>query len=76
MFSTSNARTLQYQLNRIEAKLDALLQQADIPPPPDRLTTEVKHLLAENQPIAAIKLVRTTTGMGLAEAKAWIAAIK
>lgn len=76
MFSNTNARTLQYQLNRIEAKLDALLQQADITPPPDRLTTEVNHLLADNQPIAAIKLVRTTTGMGLVEAKDWIAALK
>jgi ribosomal protein L7/L12 len=77
MFSASdNSLSLRYQLNRVEAKLDLLLRQAGLALPADPLDTEVRHLLRTNQNIAAIKLVRQTTGMGLREAKEWVESIK
>jgi ribosomal protein L7/L12 len=76
MFSSPRySPSLQYQLNRIEAKLDLLLNQAGLKLPVDPLTIEVKNLLRCNQKIAAVKLVRQTTGMGLKEAKDWVEAI-
>lgn len=44
---------------------------ADSDVAPD-LAAEVDELLARNQKIAAIKLVRERTGMGLKEAKDWV----
>jgi ribosomal protein L7/L12 len=77
MFSASdNSLSLRYQLNRVEAKLDLLLRQAGLTIPADPLDTEVRNLLRANQNIAAIKLVRQTTGMGLREAKEWVESIK
>jgi ribosomal protein L7/L12 len=75
MSATLDSFALQHQLNRIEAKLDLLLQQAGLEPPVDPLTLEVKQLLRANQTIAAVKLVRQTTGMGLKAAKDWVGAI-
>jgi ribosomal protein L7/L12 len=73
MFSASdNSLSLRYQLNRVEAKLDLLLRQAGLALPVDPLDTEVKNLLRANQNIAAIRLVRQTTGMGLKDAKDWV----
>lgn len=57
-------------LRRIERKLDALLKHQDVPPLP-AMSDEVKRL-ARDPPakIAALKLHREETGLGLAEAKA------
>ena len=38
----------------------------------DGLDDEVRALMAKGEKIAAIKLVRERTGMGLAEAKGWV----
>jgi ribosomal protein L7/L12 len=71
MFSNDNSG-LKYQLDRIEAKLDLLLRHAGIEVPVDALELEVRALVQANQSIAALKLVRSRTGMGLKEAKDWI----
>jgi ribosomal protein L7/L12 len=71
MFSKDDSG-LNYQLDRIEAKLDLLLRQAGIEVPVDALEMEVRALVQANQSIAALKLVRSRTGMGLKEAKDWI----
>jgi ribosomal protein L7/L12 len=60
----------------MEAKLDLLLNHAGLSLPVDPLTIEVKNLLRNRQQIAAIKLVRETTGMGLKEAKDWVEALE
>jgi ribosomal protein L7/L12 len=73
MFSTgSDDSGLKYQLDRIEAKLDLLLQHAGIDVPVDALELEVRALMNARQSIAALKLVRSRTGMGLKEAKDWM----
>jgi hypothetical protein len=73
MFSTnSDDSGLKYQLDRIEAKLDLLLRQAGLEVPVDALALEVRALVNANQSIAALKLVRSRTGMGLKEAKDWM----
>ena len=47
-----------------------LSQQPDAPEPnPDSLEDAIRSLLAQGQKIAAIKLYREQTGVGLAEAK-------
>ena len=61
-------------LRRIERKLDALLKQQGVPPPPPRaageVSDEVQHLALDPAGrIEAIKLHREQTGCGLAEAK-------
>jgi ribosomal protein L7/L12 len=61
-------------LRRIERKLDALLKQQGVPPPPPRvageISDEVQHLALDPAGrIEAIKLHREQTGCGLAEAK-------
>jgi ribosomal protein L7/L12 len=71
MFSKDDSG-LNYQLDRIEAKLDLLLRQAGIEVPVDALEMEVRALVQANQSIAALKLVRSRTGMGLKEAKDWM----
>jgi ribosomal protein L7/L12 len=75
MFSSDHSLALQYQLNRMEAKLDMLLRHAGLEPPADPLVTEVRSLLRTNQKIGAIKLVRRSLGLGLKEAKDWVEAI-
>ena len=59
-------------LRRIERKLDALLKHQGISVPPQAgLSDEVQRLARDPaQKIAAIKLHREQTGLGLAEAKA------
>jgi hypothetical protein len=77
MFSdSSNLKILQLQLDRIEAKLDLLLKQAELELPPSPMELAVRKLLQANQPIEALRLVRSETGMGLKPAKQWIAALK
>jgi ribosomal protein L7/L12 len=71
MFSNDDSG-LKYQLDRIEAKLDLLLRHAGIEVPVDALESEVRALVQANQSIAALKLVRSRTGMGLKAAKDWI----
>jgi ribosomal protein L7/L12 len=76
MFSDSkNSAYLQYQIKRVEEKIDLLLRHAGIEAPIDPLTVQVKELLQANQRINAIKLVRQSTGAGLREAKEWVDAI-
>jgi hypothetical protein len=76
MFSDSNnSAYLQYQIKRVEEKIDLLLQQSGIEPPIDPLTPQLKELLRANQRIKAIKLLRQVTGVGLREAKDWVEAI-
>ncbi len=63
-------------LNRIERKLDTLLQHHGIELH-SKLSPEVQRLsAAPHQTIAAIKLHREQTGLGLAEAKAEIEAFQ
>ena len=63
-------------LSRIERKLDALLQHHGIELH-SKLSPEVQRLsAAPNQKIAAIKLHREQTGLGLAEAKAEVEAFQ
>ena len=63
-------------LSRIERKLDALLQHHGIELP-SKMSPEVQRLSADpNQKIAAIKLHREQTGLGLAEAKAEVEAFQ
>ncbi len=76
MFSDSKLTVLQLQLDRIETKLDLLLQQSGLELPIDPMEVAVRDLLKANQPIEALKLVRSKTGMGLKSAKDWIAALK
>jgi ribosomal protein L7/L12 len=77
MFSdSSNLQVLQLQLDRIEAKLDLLLKQAELELPTSPMELAVRKLLQANQPIEALKLVRSETGMGLKSAKQWITALK
>jgi ribosomal protein L7/L12 len=76
MFSDSkNSAYLQYQIKRVEEKIDLLLRHAGIEVSIDPLTVQVKELLQANQRINAIKLVRQSTGAGLREAKEWVDAI-
>jgi ribosomal protein L7/L12 len=76
MFSDSkNSAYLQYQIKRVEEKIDLLLRHAGIEAPIDPLTVQVKELLQANQRINAITLVRQSTGAGLREAKEWVDAI-
>lgn len=62
------------RLRRLEAKLDLLLRHAGLvyhdPATPDGLSEEVKALADDpSQKIAAIKLHREQTGVGLKDAK-------
>jgi hypothetical protein len=73
---SSNLQVLQLQLDRVEAKLDLLLKHAELELPPSPMELAVRKLLQANQPLEALKLVRSETGMGLKSAKQWIAALK
>jgi ribosomal protein L7/L12 len=77
MFSDSkNSAYLQYQIKRVEEKIDLLLRHAGIEAPIDPLTIQIKELLRANQRIKAIKLLRQSTGAGLRDAKEWVEAIE
>jgi ribosomal protein L7/L12 len=73
---SSNVQVLQLQLDRIEAKLDLLLKHAELELPASPMELAVRKLLQANQPIEALKLVRSKTGMNLKSAKQWIAALQ
>jgi ribosomal protein L7/L12 len=76
MFSDSkNSAYLQYQIKRVEEKIDLLMRHAGIEAPIDPLTIQIKELLRADQKISAIKLLRQSTGAGLREAKEWVEAI-
>ncbi len=61
------------RLNRIDAKLDAVLRELGIrfvdPTTPDGLSDEVKRLAAHHRKIEAIRLHRKLTGVDLYDAK-------
>jgi ribosomal protein L7/L12 len=77
MFSDfKNSAYLQYQIKRVEEKIDLLLRHAGIEASIDPLTIQIKELLRANQRIKAIKLLRQSTGAGLREAKDWVEAIE
>ena len=57
------------RLSRVERKLDAVLQHLGIEFADDGLN-EVRDLMNAGEKIAAIRLYRQRTGVGLAEAKA------
>ncbi len=72
VFGTATSAGIRRRLTfrRIERKLDALMQHHGITLP-CKLTPEVQRLASDpKQRIAAIKLHREQTGLGLAEAKA------
>jgi ribosomal protein L7/L12 len=58
-------------LRRIERKLDAVMKHLGVTLPPQASMSEEVRQMARNpsQKIAAIKLHREQTGLGLAEAK-------
>ena len=65
----------QRQLDRIEAKLDRLLEHLELDFDADAaglatVSSGVRDLVAQGRKIEAIKLLREETGAGLAEAKA------
>ena len=65
----------QRQLDRIEAKLDRLLEHLELDFDEDAAglaaaSAGVRELAAQGRKIEAIKLLREETGAGLAEAKA------
>lgn len=60
-------------LARIEAKLDRLLEALDVESPQSAGADEqVLNLVRQGRKIEAIKLHRERTGLGLAEAKAYV----
>ena len=61
------------RLARLEAKVDALLKQADITfDPYQDVPPDVREALEGGQTILAIKRLRQATGVGLKEAKAFV----
>ncbi|MCT1492696.1 ribosomal protein L7/L12 [Corynebacterium sanguinis] len=62
---------LTVRVAELERTVAALAQQAGVDHPRRRplASDEVRRLLADGQPIAAIKELREQTGLGLAEAK-------
>lgn len=57
------------QLNRIEAKLDAIMAELGIGAKPNPVDERILAVARQENKIAAIKLCRELTGLGLAEAK-------
>lgn len=74
--TTALERSLSQQfsrrLNRIEGKLDQLLQHAGVEPQPLPAEDEIRELMLAGRKIEAIKVYRKATGTSLAEAKAII----
>jgi ribosomal protein L7/L12 len=65
----------QDRLARLERKLDALLKHQGIDLN-SQMPSEITELLRQGKKIAAIKLYRETTGVGLAQAKDQVEAIE
>jgi hypothetical protein len=64
-------------LSRVEAKLDLLLNQANIKfDPYAQLPAEVAEAIQSGQKIKAIKLYRLSSGVGLKEANDFVEAVQ
>ncbi|MEZ6242224.1 MAG: ribosomal protein L7/L12 [Phycisphaerales bacterium] len=68
LFSGANDAVLA-KLNRLERKVDLLLQAMGVELQENPLSAEIADLMARNRKIEAIKRLRQATGVGLAEAK-------
>lgn len=62
---------LQYQLARIEKKLDLIMESLGLSVPEDGMD-DVRAMAAKGEKIEAIKLYRDRTGAGLYEAKQFV----
>lgn len=72
-----NISALQGRQNRIESKLNKIIEHLGIPEPSienidDELKDELIKLVGENKKVRAVKRVRDVTGMGLREAKDYV----
>ncbi|KPC64850.1 hypothetical protein [Streptomyces chattanoogensis] len=63
------SKTIDRRLQRLEHKVDLLLEHLGAAEPEDPAFKEIDALAREGKMIQAIKLHRETTGSGLAEAK-------
>ena len=68
-FRTPPGSTVSGRLDRLEWKVDLILNHLGIHPPAAGVTDGIAELLAEGRKIEAIKLYRERTGVGLKEAK-------
>jgi ribosomal protein L7/L12 len=76
IFNT-NINTLQRNQERIESKLDRIIEHLGLPEPytrsiNDELKDELIKLVEANKKVKAIKKLRDVTGMGLKEAKDYV----
>lgn len=70
LFSSSGSdASVGIALRRIEAKLDLIMQNLGIEPPPTGQDDDLRELRDGGRAIEAIKLYRERHGVGLAEAK-------
>lgn len=72
-----NISILQGKQERIESKLNRIIEHLGIPEPSienidDELKDELIKLVGENKKVKAIKKLRDVTGMGLKEAKDYV----
>lgn len=72
-----NINTLQRNQERIESKLDRIIEHLGLPEPyiesiNDELKDELIKLVEANKKVKAIKKLRDVTGMGLKEAKDYV----
>jgi ribosomal protein L7/L12 len=67
----TNYSTVLGQLSRVERKLDAVLAHLGVELADDGFN-ELRDLMNSGEKIAAIRLYRQLTGVGLAEAKATV----
>ena len=75
LFGPPTDPKLTIQLRRIERKLDAILHQLGMEAPAEEEHADLREMVAAGDKIAAIKLYRERTGVGLAEAKAAVEAL-
>jgi Ribosomal protein L7/L12 C-terminal domain len=68
-FRTSPGRTVSGRLDRLEWKVDRILDHLGIDPSSPTAIDGIAELLAEGRKIEAIRLYRERTGVGLKEAK-------
>lgn len=73
----TSINTLQRKQERIESKLNRILEQLGVADPSiekinDELKDELIKLVEENKKVKAIKKLRVSTGMGLKEAKDYV----
>ena len=70
---------LERRVTFLERQIDALLKETRVEPPPlephAAILAQVKSLAAENRILEAIDLYRQHTGIGMAEAKAYVEAL-